>query len=115
MLAWRLAWPPPSRQGVDMRLLAIGDIHGCLHALTALLDLVAPQADDLLIALGDYVDRGPDSRGVLDHLIALHDAGRLIALRGNHDVMMLQARDGHDLGWLEVGGETTLRSYDIME
>jgi serine/threonine protein phosphatase 1 len=98
-----------------MRLLAIGDIHGCLRALTTLLDLVAPQADDLLIALGDYVDRGPDSRGVLDRLIALHDAGRLIALRGNHDVMMVDARDGHDLGWLEVGGELTLRSYDIED
>ncbi|HEY7423730.1 MAG TPA: metallophosphoesterase family protein [Gemmataceae bacterium] len=98
-----------------MRLLAIGDIHGCLRALTTLLDLVAPRSKDRIITLGDYVDRGPDSRGVLDHLIALHDTGRLVALRGNHDVMMLEARKGHDLGWLAVGGKQALRSYDIAD
>jgi serine/threonine protein phosphatase 1 len=94
-----------------MRLLAIGDIHGCLTALDALLDTVAPGPDDQIIALGDYVDRGPDTRGVLDRLIALQAGGRLIALRGNHDMMMLEARNGHDIGWLAVGGKQTLLSY----
>ena len=99
-----------------MRTLAIGDIHGCLTALTTLLDFVAPAADDRLIALGDYVDRGPDSRGVLDLLIALHARGRLVALRGNHDEMMLEARAGptenHSM-WLACGGLHTLQSYGV--
>lgn len=94
-----------------MRLLAIGDIHGCLTALDALLDAAAPGPDDQIIALGDYVDRGPNSRGVLDRLIALQAGGRFIPLRGNHDMMMLEARNGHDIGWLAVGGKQTLLSY----
>ncbi len=98
-----------------MRLLAIGDIHGCLTALNTLLDAVAPEADDQIIALGDYVDRGPDSRGVLDHLIALHAGGRLIALRGNHDAMMLDARHLTDSLWLACGGDATLLSYGITD
>ena len=71
-----------------MRTLAIGDIHGCLTALDLLLARVEVRPDDRLIALGDYVDRGPDSRGVLDRVIKLHETGQLIALRGNHDAMM---------------------------
>lgn len=94
-----------------MRLLAIGDIHGCLTALDALLDAVSPGPDDQIIALGDYVDRGPNSRGVLERLIELHAGGRLIPLRGNHDIMMLEARSGRDIGWLAIGGKQTLLSY----
>ena len=95
-----------------MRTLAIGDIHGCLAALDLLLARVEVRPDDRLIALGDYVDRGPDSRGVLDRVIQLHESGQLIALRGNHDVMMLDARNGYDRGmWLAVGGRETLQSY----
>ena len=96
-----------------MRTLAIGDIHGCLSALDALLEIVAPTAEDRLITLGDYVDRGLESRQVLDRLIGLFDAGRLIALRGNHDEMMTHSR--HDRGerrmWLRFGGCETLDSY----
>jgi serine/threonine protein phosphatase 1 len=98
-----------------MRLLAIGDIHGCLRAFDTLLDAVAPQPDDQIITLGDYVDRGPDSRGVLDRLIALHAKGRLVPLRGNHDVMMLGARHTPDPFWLTFGGDATLRSYGVAE
>jgi len=72
------------------RLLAIGDIHGCRKALRALLQLVEPQEDDTIVFLGDYIDRGPDSRGVLDDLIAFqHDHPGTIFLRGNHDQLML--------------------------
>src|SRR4051794_8193491 len=96
-----------------MRTLVIGDIHGCYVALDALLGLVQPAADDRLITLGDYVDRGTDSRAVLDRLIALYDAGRLIPLRGNHDEMMLQCRSDHNERrlWLRFGGVQTLVSY----
>jgi serine/threonine protein phosphatase 1 len=98
-----------------MRTLVIGDIHGCLRALTTLLDVVAPAPADRIITLGDYVDRGPDSRGVLDCLIDLYDAGRLVALRGNHDVMMLSARYVADPLWLDFGGITTLLSYGATD
>lgn len=98
-----------------MRVLAIGDIHGCLHHLNDLLDWVKPTADDLVVALGDYVDRGPDTRGVLDRLIELKQSGMsLVCLRGNHEVMMLAAKTGGREDrkmWADVGGLQTLGSY----
>ena len=56
------------------RNIAIGDIHGCSMALAALVEAIAPQPDDMIITLGDYVDRGIDCKGVLDQLIALPTA-----------------------------------------
>jgi serine/threonine protein phosphatase 1 len=96
-----------------MRTLAIGDIHGCARALDALLAAVSPRPDDRIVTLGDYVDRGPDSRGVLDRLVALHGGGRLVPLLGNHDLMMLHAREWEEAGdiWLACGGQSTLASY----
>jgi serine/threonine protein phosphatase 1 len=96
-----------------MRTLVIGDIHGCLTALNSLLALVGPGPEDQFITLGDYVDRGPDSRGVLDRLIALFESGRLVPLRGNHDEMMLACRKdrGERRMWLTYGGVQTLESY----
>lgn len=96
-----------------MRTLAIGDIHGCLTALETLLGVVDVQDDDLLITLGDYVDRGPDSRGVIELLISLWWNERLVALRGNHDLMMCHARDKDSTfdNWLALGGTATLQSY----
>ncbi len=96
-----------------MRILAIGDIHGCLAALDLLLAAVQPQPEDTLVMLGDYVDRGPDSSGVLARLLALRETHYLVALRGNHEVMMLGARLDPRVraNWLEYGGDTTLASY----
>ncbi|HEY0074021.1 MAG TPA: metallophosphoesterase family protein [Abditibacteriaceae bacterium] len=96
-----------------MRTLAIGDIHGCLTALETLLVAVDLREDDLLITLGDYTDRGPDSRGVLDLLISLWWQEKLVAVRGNHDIMFCDARDKHSSFhvWLSLGGEATLQSY----
>jgi serine/threonine protein phosphatase 1 len=97
--------PPP-------RTIAVGDIHGCSEALDAILDAIDPQPDDILITLGDYVDRGPDSRGVLERLIQLRSVCRLVPLLGNHDEMLLQARGGlHLRTWLAMGGVATLASY----
>lgn len=100
-----------------MRTLAIGDVHGCLRALDALLDEVDPQPDDLLVTLGDYVDRGPDSKGVLDRLLALAARCRCLPLKGNHDLMMLQGREDpeHFSDWLKSGGKQTLASYQANE
>ena len=99
-----------------MRTLAIGDIHGAATALDALLAHVAPIPQDLLVFLGDYVDRGPDSKGVLDRLIALATSGQpMVCLRGNHELMMLRAR--HDRSelkmWLGVGGTQAIGSYAV--
>ncbi|HBJ35819.1 MAG TPA: serine/threonine protein phosphatase [Planctomycetaceae bacterium] len=95
------------------RTIAIGDIHGCSTALKSLIDVIAPQPDDLVVPLGDYVDRGIDSKGVLDYLIKLKDRCRLIPILGNHDEMMLQAKNGRQdfQFWLNCGGDTALDSY----
>lgn len=95
------------------RTIAIGDIHGCSIALARLLEAIDPQPDDTIITLGDYVDRGIDSKGVLDQLIALADRCRLVPILGNHDEMMLNARNGRDdfRFWMNCGGVAALDSY----
>src|SRR5262245_60545946 len=95
------------------RLLAIGDIHGCSRALDALLMAVKPTADDLLVTLGDYVDRGPDSRGVLERLLLLHSSYRVVSLRGNHEMMMQAAVLDQEARhfWMAVGGRESMASY----
>ena len=96
-----------------MRVMAIGDIHGCLRALDVLLAAVDLQPDDQLVTLGDYVDRGPDSAGVLERLIGLKQTHQLVALRGNHDQMMVLSKQpfDNDALWLGCGGLATLASY----
>ncbi len=95
------------------RTIAIGDIHGCSAALDALLDAIRPRPDDTIVTLGDYINRGPDSRGVLDRLIALSRRCRLIPILGNHDQMLLDVHSGkYPIYWLlDIGGTTTLDSY----
>lgn len=103
-----------------MALYAIGDVHGCRHTLEALLDRLGPGPDDTLVFVGDYVDRGPDSRGVVQRVRALQDsaqAPRVVALMGNHEAMMIgAARSGEAQAterWLKNGGETTLASWGL--
>jgi serine/threonine protein phosphatase 1 len=95
------------------RTIAIGDIHGCSAALAALIEAIQPTPGDTIIPLGDYVDRGIDSKGVLDQLIALSTRCQLIPILGNHDEMMLHARDGRSdfQFWLNCGGDAALDSY----
>lgn len=95
------------------RTVAIGDIHGCSHTLMTILQEVAPHADDTIIPLGDYVDRGIDSKGVLDMLIELSNWCRLVPILGNHDEMMLKSRGNRSVfrNWMEIGGITALDSY----
>src|SRR4051812_12040624 len=95
------------------RVLAIGDVHGCARALDVLLADVCPRGGDTGITLGDSVGRGPRSKGVLDRLLDLHRTGRLVALRGNHEIMMLNARRsaGAEKSWRAFGGEAALASY----
>ena len=75
------------------RYLAIGDIHGCFTALTALVKSIGLHDDDTIVTLGDYVDRGPDSALVLDFIIELSAHYNLVPLRGNHEIMMLDSRE----------------------
>lgn len=95
------------------RLLAIGDIHGCRDQLGALLDQVRPTLDDQVVFLGDYVDRGPDSAGVIEDLIAFGTRfPQTIFLRGNHEQMLVDFLDGEDPAmFLLNGGMQTLDSY----
>ena len=99
------------------RHLAIGDIHGCINALRALIDYVEPRSGDTVVTLGDYVDRGPDSSAVLEFIMALGSTCDVVPLRGNHEIMMLDSRDNKSWrhAWLQYGGDATLRSYATSE
>lgn len=101
---------------------AVGDVHGCLDQLVTLEQIIDADARDhtgpvYVVMVGDYVDRGPDSAGVLDHLIR-PPTGRFqrICLAGNHDAMMLAflKNPAGNANWLKMGGEETLVSYGVM-
>jgi serine/threonine protein phosphatase 1 len=111
-----------------MRFYAIGDIHGQLEMLEAAHDRIARDrrriGDDAapVVHLGDLVDRGPDSRGVIDFLIAgIAGGAPWTVLRGNHDALFVDVltgasdADGTDLAWRgeRIGGEATLASYGV--
>jgi serine/threonine protein phosphatase 1 len=95
------------------RIIAIGDIHGYGTALAALLEAIKPRAEDTLVALGDYVDRGPEVPRVIDAMIALADRCRLVPLLGNHDEMVLELYHGGPAfdEWVNWGGQETLLAY----
>jgi serine/threonine protein phosphatase 1 len=95
------------------RTIAIGDIHGCSAALDALLKAIRPRLNDTIVTLGDYINRGPDSKGVIERLIELSHQCRLVPLLGNHEEMLFEAlADSYPLHYfLGVGGDDTLDSY----
>lgn len=101
------------------RVFAIGDIHGCNTALIALLKAINPQPFDTIVFLGDYVDRGLDSKGVLDTVIDLKSQCQVITLCGNHESMMQLSFGSDDPDarlkmaemWYKNGGASTLVSY----
>ena len=100
------------------RLFAVGDVHGCIDELDALLDEIVPGAGDEIVFVGDYVDRGPSPSAVVERLIRLRDSGgpRCVFLRGNHEDMFLAwlGEPGrHGDAFLLNGGRVTLESYGI--
>ncbi|MER8581813.1 serine/threonine protein phosphatase [Mesorhizobium sp. M1423] len=105
----------------DTVVYAIGDVHGCYKELRSLeqkirLDSASFEGRKLIIMLGDYVDRGPQSARVLDHLLAPPLQGfQRICLAGNHEVVMLNYLDGilSRESWLAIGGLQTLFSYGV--
>lgn len=95
------------------RLIAIGDIHGCATALATLLNELHPTQGDIIVTLGDYVDRGPDSKRVLELLLDLQQKCSLVPLLGNHEIAMLAAvkHSSARRGWFMDGGGATVESY----
>jgi serine/threonine protein phosphatase 1 len=114
----------PSLRRTDIRMqteltIAIGDIHGCREMLDALLARCLRYAGVRpvrLVFLGDYIDRGPDSRGVVETLMELQRRrpGQVVCLRGNHEALLLEALATGDMRlWLFNGAAETLASYGI--
>jgi len=102
-----------------MRCYVIGDIHGCLDELRCLIDGLPLEVGDRLVFLGDYIDRGPDSKGVVSYLLELKNYGpalELIFLKGNHEDMLLSYLGlPGDYGemFLFNGGRQTFASYGL--
>ncbi len=98
------------------KYIAIGDIHGCARSLKALLEEIRPYRDRIHVFIGDYIDRGPDSKGVLDCVIEFSREHHCVFLRGNHEKMLLDAiQSGEHTFWLINGGVETLKSYRIND
>lgn len=97
----------------NRRCLAVGDIHGCHTALKTLLEFVDPRKEDQMVFLGDYIDRGPGTRQVIDRLLKLSEITSPVFIRGNHELMMLETRhhESSDSSWLSCWGLETLDSY----
>jgi serine/threonine protein phosphatase 1 len=104
-----------------LRIYAIGDVHGCaelladLHAQIDRREADRPPGRVIEILIGDIVDRGPDSRKVIDMLLKRSKRHVVVVLRGNHEQIMLDALDdpGQLPRWLRLGGLDTLRSYGV--
>jgi serine/threonine protein phosphatase 1 len=102
-----------------MSCYVIGDIHGCVDELRWLMDRLPLQAGDLVVFLGDYIDRGPDSKGVVSYLLDLQRCSvgkEFIFLKGNHEDMLLSylgLEGQHGDMFLYNGGRSTLASYGL--
>jgi serine/threonine protein phosphatase 1 len=123
LMPWRRR-PPRVASSGDRPVYAVGDIHGCVDLLTALLARIEsdaarlqPRKSPALVFLGDYVDRGPDSRGVIDVVLSAQAEGRfeVRALKGNHEEALLGFLADADFGpvWADFGGQQTLQSYGV--
>ena len=105
-----------------MNVFAIGDIHGCLKQLVTLQDKIFSypkynKDEDLLLYLGDYIDRGPSSKDVINHILQLQTEGiKSIFLMGNHEQFMIDFlfnKINNLNNWLMNGADQTFKSYDI--
>ena len=102
------------------RLFVIGDIHGRLDLLDQMVSAIHRDAktydgQSLTVTLGDYVDRGPNSRGVLDRLLTNPFPGKYVALKGNHEALLENFLKLPEIGpyWRQLGGLETLHSFGI--
>ena len=104
----------------NMTRYVIGDIHGGSQTLQALLDQLNPKHDDRIYLLGDYIDRGPDSKGVLYIIIDMQESGYDVRpIRGNHEDMLIRNfSQDHDLfscQWTKNWGQKTLFSFGVKK
>jgi serine/threonine protein phosphatase 1 len=104
----------------NTRLYVIGDIHGRLDLLDRLIDEIDRDAKEqgancLTVTLGDYIDRGPDSRGVLERLLSNPFPGDYVALKGNHEALLQSFLEDPAVGaqWRHLGGLETLHSFGV--
>lgn len=104
---------PTGKRLTQHRTIAIGDIHGCSAALDSLLEAISPGQNDTLVIMGDFIDNGIDSKGVITRLIELSSRCHLISIRGNHEEMMIDSLEDKRTfdRWMDHGGEATLMSY----
>lgn len=112
------AWLLAGKSEHVMNRYAIGDIHGGSATLRALIEKINPRHDDRIYLLGDYIDRGPDSKGVLDIIISMQEAGYTIRpVRGNHEDMLIRnLSQDHDLfscQWVKNWGQKTLFAFGV--
>lgn len=96
-------------------LFAIGDVHGCLVPLQTLIAHIQPQTEDSIIFLGDLIDRGGDSKAVLDYVMTLQTQCHVQCILGNHEEMLLAANYDRNMReiWLRHGGQETLESFGL--
>jgi serine/threonine protein phosphatase 1 len=112
------------RTAEGLRIYAIGDIHGMLKLAIEIFakideDCAEWDGDVIIVGLGDYIDRGPDAKAVLEYLILRSriQKSRFLALRGNHEDLLLRFLDKPEIfgpDWLQLGGEATLSSYGVV-
>src|SRR5437868_3122546 len=129
-MCFRNQWPSGAfpaghrgeRRAMDNSALtfAVGDVHGCFPKLTDLMQCCVDYAGSRphqFVMLGDYVDRGPDSRAVVKHLrwLGEQDPNRIVCLKGNHEELLLSAVENpSDFPlWIRNGGDATLESYGV--
>ena len=114
----------PATLPPGQRIYAVGDVHGCLDQLDAMHRAIAaelharPGSESLVIHLGDYIDRGPDSAGVIGRLIAPFPVPgvRVVNLVGNHEDLLLGALEGRRREvevWMSNGGHAALQSWGV--
>lgn len=116
-----------------MRTWVIPDVHGCLLTLRTLIEeLIELRKDDALVFLGDVIDRGPDSKGVIDYIVKLKKSGiKTTVIKGNHEDYMARVyREEFEKSglrklfgvkspsykeWMQYGGETTMQSFNTLD
>lgn len=101
------------------RVLAIGDIHGCVKTFKhLLLHEFKIRKSDTVVCVGDYIDRGPDSKGVIDFILELKASGYTVhTLRGNHEQIMMDSINSSTVNevWIKNGGDQTLKSFGVND
>ena len=123
-MPWGLFRRKRTHSSEGVRLYAIGDVHGCFDLLVNLLQRIEmDQAgrtpnETRIVLLGDYIDRGPQSREVCELLFSMAGSKRVCCLKGNHEETMLDVLSGQAEAlrfWLQYGGEETLRSWGVSD